>query len=409
AVGKRPPKTETVVSLSKERSKWPDSLGGRQKRILDELLEARKQGIEHLKLESLLRHSGAGRDSIRRLLKRQLISTEAQPVELEDLTDRIEGDPFELNSDQKEVLRVLGPKLIPGKFSATLLHGVTGSGKTEIYVQAIRKVVQAGRQAILLTPEIALTTQTFQRLLKRLPRVAVLHSALTAAQRAFSWSQIRDGHASVVVGPRSAVFAPARKLGLIIVDEEHESSYKQDTAPCYHGRDVAIKRAAIASVPVILGSATPSLESLHNARSGRYDLLRLRHRVRGLEMPKLHIVHLREDMARGRVELLGRTLTDKMASVLDRNQQIILLMNRRGYASYVFCPSCKWIMHCPDCMRPMVWHRAIRLCTCHHCNKTGLLPESCPACGRKIVLFGYGIQRIEDELVRKFPVARVAR
>ena len=409
AVGKRPPKTETVVSLSEERSKWPDSLGGRQKRILDELLEARNQGIERLRLESLLRHSGAGRDTIRRLLKRQLISTEVQPVKLEDLTARIEDAPFELNSDQKEILRALEPKLTAGKFSTTLLHGVTGSGKTEIYVQAIRKVVQTGRQAILLTPEIALTTQTLQRLLKRLPRLAVLHSGLTAAQRAFYWQQIRDGHASVIVGPRSAVFAPARKLGLIIVDEEHESSYKQDTAPCYHGRDVAIKRALIASVPVILGTATPSLESIHNAQQGRYDLLHLPRRVLGLPLPKLQIVHLREDMARGKVELLGRTLTNKMATALDHNHQIILLMNRRGYASYVFCPSCKWIMQCEECMRPMVWHRSIKLCTCHHCNKTSLLPESCPACKGKILLFGYGIQRIEDELVRKFPMARVAR
>ena len=208
------------------------------------------------------------------------------------------------------------PKLAGG-YSATLLHGVTGSGKTEVYVRAIREVVAAGRQAILLTPEIALATQTVQRLAERLPRVAVLHSGLTPAQRAFHWDQIRRGAAAVVIGPRSAVFAPTPKLGLIIVDEEHEPSYKQDTTPRYHGRDVAVKRAAMEEVPVLLGSATPSMESIHNARTGRYDLLTLPHRVRGLAMPTLEIVNLRKEMQRGKVELIGATLTHRMASALD--------------------------------------------------------------------------------------------
>jgi primosomal protein N' (replication factor Y) len=270
-------------------------------------------------------------------------------------------------------------------------------------------VVAAGGQAILLAPEIALATQTWQRLIDRLPRVAVLHSGLTDAQRAFYWQQIRDGHASVIVGPRSAVFAPARKLGLVIVDEEHESSYKQDTVPRYHGRDVAVKRASLAGVPIILGSATPSMESLHNARQGRYELVQLPNRVRGLAMPRLHIVHLREDMERGRVELIGRTLTARMAAALDRGEQVILLMNRRGYASYVFCPKCDWMLECDQCIRPLVWHQATQLCICHHCNATASLPDRCPACGGKLLLFGYGIQRVENELARKFPTGRVAR
>ncbi|MBN1556269.1 MAG: primosomal protein N' [Phycisphaerae bacterium] len=409
AVGKHGQRNETVVYLSSEPDDWPKRLGLRQRMILDKLLEARKQGIEPLRLEELLEHAGAGRDTLQRLRKNELIRTESRRVTLEALSGEIHDDPFGLNEDQQAALHSLEPKLDAGAFSATLLHGVTGSGKTEVYLRAIRRVVEAGRQAILMTPEIALATQTVERIARRLPRVAILHSGLTDAQRAFSWRQIRDGLASVVIGPRSAVFAPTRNLGLVIVDEEHESSYKQDTAPRYHGRDVAVKRASLANVPVILGSATPSLESYHNAQQGRYSLLRLPKRVRSLAMPKLKIVHLREDMTKGRIELLGRTLTAKMAQTLDRDEQIILLMNRRGYASHVFCPSCRWILHCDDCLRPMVWHQAIQLCLCHHCDKKAELPTACPACGGKVVLFGYGIQRIEDELARKFPTAVVAR
>ncbi|MBN1943993.1 MAG: primosomal protein N' [Phycisphaerae bacterium] len=409
AVGKHGPRSETVVFLTSGPDDWPKRLGLRQRKLLDSLLEARRQGVEPLRLEELLEHSGAGRDTLRRLLKHDLIRTESRRVTLDALSGEIHDDPFDLNDDQQAALKALEPKLAAGQFSATLLHGVTGSGKTEVYIRAIRRVVEAGKQAILMTPEIALATQTVTRIAQRLPRVAILHSALGDAQRAFYWRQIREGEASVVIGPRSAVFAPTRKLGLVIVDEEHEPSYKQDTAPRYHGRDVAVMRASIAGAPVILGSATPSLESLHNVRRGRYELLRLPKRVRGLAMPRLKIVHLREDMARGRVELLGRTLTEKMAQTLDRDEQIILLMNRRGYASHVFCPSCHWVLHCDDCLRPMVWHQAIQLCLCHHCDHKAELPEACPACGGKVVLFGYGIQRIEDELTRKFPTARVAR
>jgi primosomal protein N' (replication factor Y) len=276
-------------------------------------------------------------------------------------------------------------------------------------VRAIRRVIAQGRQAILLVPEIALATQTLSRLLARLPRVAVLHSGLSDSQRAFYYDRIAQGQADVVVGPRSAIFAPTRKLGLVIVDEEHEPSYKQDTAPRYHGRDVAVMRGSLAGAAVILGSATPSLESLHNVQTGRYHLLSLPHRVRGLAMPKLQIVNLRRELTPGKIELLGRTLTLKIAAALDRREQIILLMNRRGYASYVFCPKCDWILGCDNCTRAMVFHQATQLAMCHYCQHTTHLPECCPACRGKILLFGFGIQRIEGELVRKFPGARTAR
>ena len=409
AVGRHGPRLETVVYLTSHHKDWPASLGSRQKRALDELYEAKKQGVEPLTLEGLLLHSGAARESVNRLAARDLVRLETRAVQLPELSGQAQEPPFELNDDQKAAMAALEGKLAGGGFSVTLLYGVTGSGKTEIYVRAIQRVVQAGLQAILLVPEIALATQTLGRLLKRLPRVAVLHSGLTNAQRAFYYEQIRQGSASVIVGPRSAVFAPARKLGLIIVDEEHEPSYKQDTAPRYHGRDVAIMRGRLTGVPVVLGSATPSLESFHNAQQKRYDLLRLPRRVRGLPMPKLWIVSLRQEMTSGRIELIGRTLMLKMAATLDRREQIILLMNRRGYASYVFCPSCQWILGCDQCTRPMVFHQATQMAICHYCEKSTHLPEACPACRKKLLLFGFGIQRIEAELARKFPAARVAR
>jgi len=416
AVGRHATRTEAVVFLASRPSQWPASLGARQRRILDHLLEAKRQGVEPVTLEALLSHSQAGRDSIKRLRARELVRLESRPVRLPELSDAQGADPFELNSDQKKVLAQLEAKL-GGGFSCTLLYGVTGSGKTEVYVRAIRRVVEAGRQAIVLAPEIALATQTLQRLLKRLPRVAVLHSGLSELQRSFYYQQIRDGHAAVVVGPRSAVFAPARKLGLIIVDEEHEQTYKQDTAPRYHARDVAVKRAQLEEVPVILGTATPSLESLHNARQGRYHMLRLPKRVSGLPMPSLEIVNLRRQVRpsragpgkRGAVELIGRTLTLRMAAALDRRQQVILLMNRRGYASYVFCPKCDWRLACDNCTRLLVYHQATQLAMCHYCQQTAPIPDRCPACDGKMVFFGYGIQRIDSEVARKFPEARVAR
>jgi len=408
AVGKRAPAAETIAFLTSRPGQWGSTLGAKQKRMLAELLDAKKQGVEPLTIEALLRHSGGSMDSIKRLRNRNLIRLESRPIALPDLPEQQNEDPFELNEEQQKVLREVEGKL-DGGFSCTLLHGVTGSGKTEVYIRAIRRVIESGRQGILMVPEIALATQTLQRLIRRIPRVVVLHSGLTDAQRALHYGQIREGIAAAVVGPRSAVFAPTRKLGLIIVDEEHEPTYKQDTAPRYHGRDVAIKRGSLESVPVLLGSATPSLESLHNAKVGRYQMLRLPFRVRSLPLPKLQIVNLRKEIRPGKIELIGGTLTTRMAAALDRREQIILLMNRRGYASYVFCPSCRWQLSCDNCTRLMVFHRPRGSAVCHYCDESVTVPERCPACGGKLVFFGYGIQRIETELAHKFPEARVAR
>jgi primosomal protein N' (replication factor Y) (superfamily II helicase) len=409
AVGKHAPRTETVVYGQAGPKDIAKTLGARQKRVLDELLEARRQGVEPLRLKTLMHHSGASRNTISRLKARGLVRTESRPVQIDDLDSiELEADTIVPNEQQRVVIAEIESRL-GGGFSAMLLHGVTGSGKTEVYIRAIRRVVAAGQQAIVLVPEIALATQTLERLVRRLPRVAVLHSGLTDAQRAFYYQQIRDGHAAVVVGPRSAIFAPTTKLGLIVVDEEHESSYKQDTVPRYHGRDVAVMRASLEKVPIVLGSATPSLESLHNAHQKRYELLTLPRRVRSLPMPTLRIVNLRQEINPRKIELIGRTLTQHLASTLDAGNQAILLMNRRGFASFVFCPSCKWELGCENCTRPMVFHQATEMALCHYCQHSTGIPDKCPACGGKLLLFGMGIQRVESELLRKFPEAKFAR
>lgn len=371
-----------------------------------------------------------------------------------------------------------------GRFGVHLLHGVTGSGKTEVYLRAIAalRIKKKGTDpvsaapspaAIVLVPEIALTPQTVGRFLARFggERVAVLHSGLTAAQRHAQWRRIHEGKASIVVGARSAVFAPVRNLALIIVDEEHDSSYKQDQLPRYHARDVAIKRGQLEGVPVVLGSATPSLESYYNAAGGRSEergtgvetapeetgaartsnpvprpassYLHLPDRVPGMRLPTVEIVDLVEERRRRRgIHLLSTRLEQRLAETLGAKGQsaqgpggsttthsaprphdpsaplgqAMVLLNRRGYANYIACPDhkCGWLMCCDHCDASMVYHRDGRLplggvVRCHHCTAEQVLPPACPDCGKKTTVFGLGTQKVEDELREKFPSARIAR
>jgi len=355
-----------------------------------------------------------------------------------------------LTADQDHALERIIAALGSG-FHVDLLHGVTGSGKTEVYIRAIEQVVAHDRVALVLVPEISLTPQTVSRFLGRFDRVAVLHSGLTAAQRHEQWLLIRDGWAQVIVGARSAVFAPTEKLGLIIVDEEHDTSYKQDQAPRYHGRDVAIKRAQMAGIPIVLGSATPSLESYYNALpseaterrsdgategvegrgpgaggagrgTGRYRLLEMPCRVLDRTMPKVEIVDLLRDQrvrrnvgSRG-VHLLTRPLEAALRHTFEQEGQAMLLLNRRGYANYIACPDhqCGWIMNCDYCDAAMVYHKDQRvpaggLVRCHYCSFENRLPAQCPVCGKKVVTFGLGTQRVEEEIERKLPGVRLLR
>lgn len=304
-----------------------------------------------------------------------------------------------------------------GGFSTHLLFGVTGSGKTEVYLRLLERVLALGRSGIVLVPEIALTPQLSSRFIARfLPvlgerGVAVLHSGLNAGQRHRAWDAVSRGLARLVVGPRSALFAPLTNVGLIIVDEEHASDYKQDQAPRYHGRDAAIKRAQIEGCPVLLGSATPSLESWHNAQSGRSTLWKLPDRAPGSAgLPRVEVVDLAEERKAARqqgrrMELLGPTLESALRQTLEAGGQAVLLLNRRGFARVVACPDalCGWTLTCDSCSAAMVFHRKgvlskKGLVRCHHCLAEKLLPKACPACGKGVILLGRGTQRLEDEL-----------
>jgi len=328
--------------------------------------------------------------------------------------------PDHLTDAQQQTVDAIANGLDRG-FSTHLLFGVTGSGKTEVYLRLIERVIESGRTAILLVPEISLTPQTGGRLLGRFPdqRIAILHSGLTAAQRHQHWRMAAEGHADIVIGARSAVFAPVddQRLGLIIVDEEHDGSYKQDQAPRYHGRDVAVRRAQLADCPVLLGSATPSLESWYNATVRKtYQLHTLRDRVAGATLPKVTVVDFVEQQRHKRdkrIHLIGPVLEDAIRWTLAREAQVLVLLNRRGYANYIMCPDphCGWLMKCDHCDVTMVYHRAEAgqvisgggYVQCHHCLAEQKMPKACPMCANKAVAFGLGTQRVEEELRNMFP------
>jgi primosomal protein N' (replication factor Y) len=307
-----------------------------------------------------------------------------------------------LTADQESALARLAPALESNCFAPFLVHGVTGSGKTEVYLSAIEQVVARGREAIVLVPEISLTPQTIRRFERRFDRIAVLHSHLSDAERHRYWQSIASGDVQVIVGVRSAVFAPARRLGLIVIDEEHETTFKQETTPRYHARDVAVKRAQMEGIPVLLGSATPSLESWRNSERGRYARLALPTRVGGRPMPAVEIVDLRHDKAA--VGGLSETLRQSMTRELDSDGQIILLLNRRGFHTLVLCPRCGHVIKCHACDVAVTYHKKLHTLICHTCDAHRACPSACPHCGAPNLHYGgIGTERLEREIQDAFP------
>ena len=315
----------------------------------------------------------------------------------------------ELTAEQQEVLDRLTPALRADEFKTFLIHGVTGSGKTEVYLSAIEEVVARGREAIVLVPEISLTPQTIRRFKRRFPRVAVLHSHLSDAERHRHWQSIAAGEAQVVVGARSAVFAPTRKLGLIVIDEEHESTFKQETTPRYHARDVAVKRGQMEGVPVLLGSATPALETWRNAELGRYTRLALRERVGNRPMPEVALIDLRSE--KPPLAGLSQSLREAMIRALDDKGQIILLLNRRGFQTYVLCvsPKCGKVVKCDNCDVAMTYHKERHRLLCHVCDAERKRLDVCPSCHAKLHYGGIGTERLEKEVRLAFPERVVRR
>ena len=317
-----------------------------------------------------------------------------------------------LTEEQEQVLRAMGPRLGEGGFETLLLHGVTGSGKTEVYLRAMEQVREQGRQSLILVPEIALTPQLLDRLEARFPGdVAVLHSGLTAAERWRHWWRIAHGAVKVVAGARSAVFAPVRDLGLIVVDEEHDTSYKQEEGVRYHGRDLAVVRGRIVGCPVVLGSATPSVESYHNARSGRYRMLELTERVEARPMPRVETVDVKTAPEPSAVDrLFSAPLLRALQENHERGRQSLVFLNRRGFASFLQCWSCGFVFRCPRCSITLTYHLGRNGTFCHHCGFRQRKPDACPECGNlSLSEVGFGTERIEHELRRLLPKARIGR
>ena len=292
-----------------------------------------------------------------------------------------------------------------------LLHGVTGSGKTEVYMQAIAQILESGKSVIVLVPEISLTPQTASRFIGRFgERVAVLHSRLSTGERYDSWHRIQKGEATIVIGPRSAVFAPVRELGLMIIDEEHSDSYKSDTAPRYHAREVAQKRSELANCALLLGSATPSLESFHRARNGAYQLLSLPTRVLDREMPEVHLVDMRAELKGGNRTIFSALLRNAIEQRLVKREQIILFLNRRGHSTYVFCRTCGYVERCRNCSISLTFHFETKKLVCHHCGHRRDTHPACPQCSSPAIrYFGMGTEAIEQEVRKAFPAANVKR
>jgi primosomal protein N' (replication factor Y) len=322
--------------------------------------------------------------------------------------------PLTLTTDQARALTHCQAAIDqPGP--PVLIHGVTGSGKTEIYLQAIEYALRQGKDSIVLVPEIALTPQTVERFRARFAGqpIAVLHSHLSAGERHDQWHQIRNGQAHIVIGARSAIFAPVGALGLIIVDEEHETSYKQDEAPRYNARDVAVMRGQLEQAAVVLGSATPAIESFYNADRRRYVLTSLPQRVDNQKMPLMRIVDMRQEMLRQkRLHVLSRKLHDAIEARLAKREQVILFLNRRGYATHLFCPKCGYIAECPNCSVKLTYHKKAEQLTCHLCGLVKPAPKICPApdCRDPAIRYaGMGTEKVEEAIAQAFPKARVQR
>ncbi|QOV90782.1 replication restart helicase PriA [Humisphaera borealis] len=498
----------TFVQLAKPREEVQAFLekakAPKRRAVLARLLQL--EPGHSVELLRLAKEAGVKPNTVRKLAGLGWISLKAE-VDLPGMTaDTLVVPATEvsiaLNEDQQKVFDDILPRLSPpagvdgstqpspsAGFSVNLLMGVTGSGKTEVYLQCIERVLAQGRQAIVLVPEIALTPQTARRFVARFGKVAILHSGLSAGTRHKYWQQIATGQAQVIVGARSAIFAPVPNLGMIVVDEEHESSYKQDQLPRYHGRDVAVKRAQLEKVPILLGSATPSLEMYERVRreatagnaenhhggtearratrnsadhsqrhdlkqidqsrvaagaksssvelpsvppclrgdssSSNYHLLSLPRRVRGLSLPHVEVIDMKQEMRMRRgVNLFSQRLEYMLTNTVAQGHQAILLLNRRGYSNYVHCPSCQHVVTCKYCDKTMTYHRSTGEHTlsakimasahagqlhCHYCLAVNTLPTQCPECGKLLSLFGLGTQRVEEEMQRKFPDIKFAR
>ncbi|MGM1031481.1 MAG: primosomal protein N' [Bacillota bacterium] len=378
-----------------------------------ELLQYFIEHQEPIPLKELLEFMNTSSGTVKSLVSKGALAEMDQEIYRDPYENRVfeKSIPFTLTAEQTAALKPIQEKIHHDEHDVFLLYGVTGSGKTEVYLQAIASVIEKGKEAIMLVPEISLTPQTVKRFKERFgEQVAVMHSGLSVGEKYDEWRKIHRKEVKVVVGARSAVFAPFENLGLVIIDEEHESSYKQEETPRYHARDVAIERAKSYGCPVILGSATPTLESFARAKKNVYKLLTLSQRMNKNALPAVDIVDMREELRTGNRSMFSELLFTKLKDRLDKGEQTVLMLNKRGHSSFVMCRSCGLVINCPNCDISLTYHRFNDIMKCHYCGFEEGMPSVCPECeSEHIRFFGTGTQKVEEELGKILPEARVIR
>ena len=407
-------KRRKAVRLSKSTSTESPTGDGRATAAQERVLDALRAHEDEIAIVDLLKTAKVSESAIHTLVKRGVLEEFDEEVRRDPLAraDLPDTEEFKLTVAQKEALRLIEIPMKAGRFATMLLHGVTGSGKTEVYLRAMRDALSDGGGAIMLVPEIALTPILSRRLRAHFgDQIAIFHSSLSKGERFDEWSRLRRGEARVVLGTRSAIFAPVQNLRLIVIDEEHDTSYRQEESPFYNARDTAIVRAQKESAVVVLGSATPSLESFHNAQRGKYDYLHLPERVANRPLAQAELIDMREVFARRKKPaVFSDELLQAIEATHARGEQTIILLNRRGYSSFILCRSCGESINCPNCDVTLTYHQGDRTLICHYCNHRQRAPEVCPACGSKYIYYvGEGTEQIEEMLRKGFPGLRIGR
>ena len=402
--------TKTMVTLSADAQMLEEYMAVNKRckariRVLNVLMG---KGI--LEKEILLKEAATTAGALKELQEAGMVSMQSETVYRLPKISKEEQKEIALNEEQKKVLDVFRTEYEEGKKVHYLLHGVTGSGKTEVYMGMLETILQKGKQAIVLIPEIALTFQTVMRFYSRFgKKVSVIHSKMSAGERYDQMERAKKGEISVMIGPRSAVFTPFSNLGIIVIDEEHEGSYKSETMPKYHAREVAKKRCEMSGAALVLGSATPSIESYFKMTCGEYKLLKLSKRINDLKLANVQVVDLRTELKEGNRSVISRTLRTQMQNALDNKQQMMLFLNRRGHTGFISCRSCGHVLKCPHCDVSLTLHKDGRM-RCHYCGYEQLQVKMCPECGSPYIGgFRAGTQQIEEVVKKEFPQARILR
>lgn len=398
---------EELLTAVREKAAKDKRLAG-QMRVLSVLQEGKSLSVEELKERASVTDS-----PIHTLLQKGVL-TEQRREEKRDvfqLEDFAPTQPFYPTPEQAQALALLREEMKKEEKRPVLLHGVTGSGKTEIYMQLIQDAIGEGKQAIVLVPEISLTPQIMERFISRFgKRVSVTHSRLSLGERLDQWRKARDGEISIIIGPRSALFMPFSNLGVIVMDECHESSYISDVTPKYHTREVARKLSELTGALLVMGSATPDIDSYHRAVTGEFLLLQLKERTKGSRLPEVFVTDMRKELEEGNRSAFGLPLQQAIRENLEKGQQTMLFLNRRGYSTFVSCRKCGEALTCPSCNVSYTYHASEKALVCHYCGKEIPVPKTCPSCGSHYIrYFGTGTQKIEEETKRIFPEARVLR